>query len=160
MNDSRRVTLTAGERETLHTVLRQAKANGRTLTRARVLLKAGDGWSDADLMRAFDVSQYTVRRVRRRFQQGGLVAVLEEQHQTRRRQALTGEQAAHLIALACTPAPAGHDHWTIRLLADKAVELGFVESIAKDTIHRLLKKTNSNPGDTSSGVCPPSEPPL
>lgn len=159
MNDSRLVSLTAQEQETLHTVLQQAKANSRTLTRARVLLKAGEGWSDADLIRAFDVSQYTVRRVRRRFQQGGLEAVLQEQHQTRRRAALTGEQAAHLIAIACTPAPVGHDHWTIRLLADKAVELGFVESIAKDTIHRLLKKTNSNPGATSSGACPALEPP-
>lgn len=160
MPDALAVLLTSEDQAALHTFLQQATANGRTLTRARVLLKAGEGWSDADLMRAFDVSQYTVRRVRRRFQQGGLEAVLQEQHQTRRRQALTGEQAAHLIAIACTPAPVGHAHWTIRLLADKAVELGFVESIAKDTIHRLLKKMPSNPGDTSSGVCPPSEPPL
>ena len=155
MPDVRAVTLTLDDQAALRTFLQQAKANGRTLTRARILLKAGEGWSNAELMRAFDVSEYTVRRVRRRFQQGGLEAVLQEHHQTRRRHALTGEQAAHLIAIACTPAPAGHDHWTIRLLADKAVELGFVESIAKDTIHRLLKKTNSNPGNTSSGACPP-----
>ena len=118
----------------------------------RPLQSASLTYADAELMRAFDVSSYTVRRIRRHFQHGGLAAVLEEQHQTRRRQALTGEQAAHLIAIACTPAPVGHDHWTVRLLADKAVELGFVESIAKDTVHRLLKKTNLNPGDTSSGV--------
>ncbi|HEY7356311.1 MAG TPA: helix-turn-helix domain-containing protein [Ktedonobacterales bacterium] len=155
MPDTLAVTLTPQDQAILRAFIQQAKANGRTLTRARVLLKASEGWSDADLVRAFDVDQTTVRRVRQRFQQGGLPAVLAEQHQTRRRQALTGEQAAHLIAIACTPAPAGHDHWTIRLLADKAVELGFVASIAKDTIHRLLKKTNSNPGDTSNGACPP-----
>jgi len=152
MPDVLAVTLTPEDQATLRTFLQQSKSNGRTLTRARVLLKASEGWSDAELMRAFDVCQKTARRVRQRFQQGGLPAVLEEQHQTRRRQALTGAQAAHLIAIACTPAPTGHDHWTIRLLADKAVELGFVESIAKDTIQRLLKKTNSNPGDTNSGA--------
>lgn len=154
MPDTLVVTLTPEDQATLRTCIQQATANGRTLTRARVLLKAGEGWSDAELMRAFDVCQKTVRRIRLRFTQGGLEAILQEQHQTRHRQALTGEQAAHLIAVACTPAPAGHDHWTVRLLADKAVELGFVESIAKDTIHQLLKKTISNPGSTSSGACP------
>lgn len=152
MPDTLAVTLMPEDQATLRTFLQHAKANGRTLTRARLLLKAGEGWSDAELMRAFDVCQKTVRRIRLRFSQGGVQAVLQEQHQSRRRQALTGEQAAHLIAIACTPAPAGHDHWTVRLLAAKAVELGFVESIAKDTIHQLLKKTHSSPGNTSSGA--------
>ncbi len=158
MPDPLAVTLTLEDQAALRACIQQATANGRTLTRARILLKAGEGWSDAELMRAFEVCQKTIRRIRLRFSQGGVQAVLQEQHQSRRRQALTGEQAAHLIAIACTPAPAGHDHWTVRLLAAKAVELGFVSSIAKDTIHQLLKKTNSNPGNTSSGVCPPSEP--
>ncbi len=153
MPDTLAVTLTLEDQATLRTCIQQAKANGRTLTRARILLKAGEGWSDAELMRAFDVCQKTIRRIRLRFSQGGVEAVLAERHQSRRRQALTGEQAAHLIAIACTPAPTGHDHWTVRLLAAKAVELGFVESIAKDTIHQLLKKTTLNPGSTSSGAC-------
>lgn len=153
MLDTLAVTLTPEDQATLRTCIQQARANGRTLTRARILLKAGEGWSDAEVMRAFDVCQKTIRRIRLRFSQGGVQAVLQEQHQSRRRQALTGEQAAHLIAIACTPAPTGHDHWTVRLLAARAVELGFVESIAKDTIHQLLKKTNLNPGNTSSGAC-------
>jgi hypothetical protein len=74
--------------------------------------------------------------------------VLHDKVQQRRRQALTGQQAAHLIALTCSPAPDGHDHWTVRLLAGKAVELGFVKSISPNTIHELLKKTNSSPGST------------
>ena len=61
----------------------------------------------------------------------------------------------HLIAITCSPAPTGHDHWTVRLLAGKAVELGFVESISPETIRQLLKKTNSNPGNTSSGASQP-----
>jgi Homeodomain-like domain len=71
---------------------------------------------------------------------GGLEAVLHDKRQQRYRQALTGGQAAHLIAITCSPVPDGHDHWTVRLLAGKAVELGFVESISPETIRQLLKK--------------------
>jgi Homeodomain-like domain len=80
--------------------------------------------------------------------------VLHDKVQQRRRQALTGQQAAHLIAVTCSPAPDGHDHWTVRLLAGKAVELGEVSSISPTTIHELLKKTNSNPGNTHTGAYP------
>jgi hypothetical protein len=78
--------------------------------------------------------------------------VLTDQRQTHRRRALTDAQATHLIALACTAAPTGHDHWTLRLLAGKAVELGFVERISPETIRSLLKKTHSSPGNSSSGA--------
>jgi hypothetical protein len=99
-----------------------------------------------------DVNRNTSVRVRQLYLAGGLEAVLHDKRQQRYRQALTGGQAAHLIAIACSPAPTGHDHWTVRLLAGKAVELGFVESISPETIRQLLKKTNSSPGNTSSGV--------
>ena len=78
--------------------------------------------------------------------------MLHDKRQARHRQALTGAKAAHPIAIACTPAPTGHDHWTVRLLAGKAVELGFVESISPETIRQLLKKTSSSRGNTSSGA--------
>jgi hypothetical protein len=65
---------------------------------------------------------------------------LHDKVQQHRRSALSGLQAAHLIAIACSPAPDGHDHWTVRRLSQKAVELGFVESISPTTIHDLLKK--------------------
>src|SRR4029453_9040953 len=63
------------------------------------------------------------------------------------------QQEAHLIAVACTPAPTGQPHWTLQLLADQAVELGFVDSIARETVRQILKKTPSSPGSISSGVC-------
>jgi len=66
---------------------------------------------------------------------------------------LTGKQEAHLIAVACTPAPSGQPHWTLQLLADQVVELGFAESIARETVRQVLKKTPSSLGCTSSGVC-------
>jgi len=77
---------------------------------------------------------------------------MDDKRQEKRRHALTGGQAAHLIAIACTSAPHGHDHWTVRLRAGKAVELGFVESISPETIRQFLKKTNAHPGNTNSGA--------
>lgn len=148
------VTLSETDRASLHTFLHAGKANARIFTRARVLLKAAEGWTDAQLCDAFDISRNTAIRVRRLYLEGGLSAVLHDKRQQRHRQALTGEQAAHLVAIACTPAPTGHAHWTVRLLAGKAVELGFVEAISPETIRHLLKKMNSNPGNMSSGAFP------
>ena len=135
-------TMTNEELAILETFVHRGKANARTLTRARILLKSAEGWSTADLAKAFDVCQATVTNVRQRFAQGGLEAVLHDKVQQHRRSALSGLQTAHLIAVACSPSPDGHDHWTVRLLAQKAVELGFVTGISPTTIHELLKKTN------------------
>lgn len=89
--------------------------------------------------------------------QGGLEAVLDDKVQQHRRSALSGLQTAHLVAITCSRAPEGHDHWTVRLLAQKAVELGFVESISPNTIHELLKKTSSSPGSMNTGAYHQSE---
>lgn len=151
------VTLTDEERTTLETFVHRGKANARTITRARILLKSADGWSTAALAEAFDVCEATVSNVRGRFARGGLEGVLHDKVQQHRRSALSGLQTAHLIAVACSPAPDGHDHWTVRLLADKAVELGFVEKISLETIQHLLKKMNSSPGGMSTGASRQSE---
>jgi transposase len=140
------------DRARLQTVVHRGHTSARTRTRAQVLLKLGDGWSDPAVMEAFDVCRNTVKRVRARFLEGGVDAVLTDKLQERRHQALTGEQQAHLIAIACSPVPDGHDHWTLRLLAGKAVELGFVEHISPETIRALLRRTNSSRGSTSNGV--------
>ena len=136
------VTLSEEEQRTLETFVHRGKANAHTLTRARILLKSAEGWSTAGLAVAFDVCEATVTNVRRRFAEGGPEGVLQDKVQQHRRSALSGLQTAHLIAVACSPSPDGHDHWTVRLLAQKAVELGFVTSISPTTIHELLKKTN------------------
>jgi len=136
------VILTEEERRTLETFVHRGKANARTLTRARILLKSADGWSTAALAAAFDVCEATVTNVRGRFARGGVEAVLHDKVQQHRRSALSGLQTAHLIAVACSPSPEGHDQWTVRLLAQKAVELGFATNISPTTIHELLKKTN------------------
>src|SRR5436309_11654762 len=147
------VTLSESERASLHTFIHAGKANARTFTRARVLLKADEGWTDQQICAAFDISRNTSIRVRQLYLEGGVEAVLHDKRQQRYRQALTGGQAAHLIAIACSPVPDGHDHWTLRLLAGKAIELGFVEAISPETIRQLLKKTNLSLGNMSNGVC-------
>jgi transposase len=136
------VTLTDDERMTLETFVHRGKANARTITRARILLKSAEGWSTAELATALDVCEQTVTNVRGRFARGGLEAVLHDKVQQPRRSTLSGLQTAHLIAIACSPSPDGHDHWTVRLLAQKVVALGFVANISPTTIHELLKKTN------------------
>jgi transposase len=134
--------LSEDERAQLWTFLHRGKANARTLKRAQVLLKLADGWSDAEAADAFAVCLSTVAHVRRRWREGGIDAVLHDKRQERRRQALTGAQIAHLVAIACSPVPDGHDHWTVRLLAGQAVELGYVRRISPETIRQALKKTS------------------
>jgi transposase len=146
------VTLSEKDRASLQTFIHAGRANARTFARAYALLKAGEGWSDAQVCNAFGISRNTAVKVRRTYLEGGLEAVLHDKKQQRQRQALTGEQAAHLVAIACTPVPDGHDHWTLRLLVGKAVELGFVDSLSPETIRQMLKKMSLNPGSMSPGA--------
>ena len=146
------MTLSETDRSRLYICIHTGHTSARIRTRAQVLLKLGEGWSLAEICRAFDVCRNTAVRVRTRFAEGGVDAVLSEKRQDRYRQALTGSQQAHLVAVACSPVPDGHDHWTLRMLARKAVELGFVEKISPETIRALLKKTSSSPGGIGNGV--------
>jgi transposase len=134
------IQLSDTEREYGEIFVRRGKANARTLTRARVLLKSNEGWTHAQIVEALDISEQTICNIKRRYREGGVEAVLTDKRQARRRQALTDEQSAHLIALTCSNVPDGHDHWTMRMLAGKAVELGYVRRISPETIRQLLKK--------------------
>ena len=128
------------ERTYLEVFVRRGKANARTLTRARVLLKCDASWTNGEIAEAFAISDQTIRNVRQRYETGGVEAVLTDKRQALRRQALTDEQAAHLIAITCSTVPDGHDHWTVRMLAGQAVELGYVRRISPETVRQLLKK--------------------
>jgi transposase len=146
------LALSETDRSRLYMFLHSGQQSARARTRAQVLLKLGEGWSLAEVCRAFDVCRNTVLNVRARFADGGVDAVLRHQRQARYRQALTGPQQAHLIAVACSKVPDGHDHWTLRMLANQAVELGFVEKISPETIRAVLKKTSSSPGNIGTGA--------
>ncbi len=136
------VQLCSEEQEQLHQMIRQGKPLAREATRARILLKAHEGYKDEEIAEALAVSTATVSRTRQHYVERGLLGAIKDKPIPGRRNKFDGRQQAHLVAVACSEAPVGHDHWTVRLLADKAIELGFVESVSPETIRQLLKKTN------------------
>src|SRR5262245_1265752 len=147
------IELTDGERSELEGFIRRGKANARNITRAHVLLKSAEGWSIERIAEMYGVSAATVSNVRARYRAGGIERVLKDKVQKNRRRALSGAGEAVLVAIACSPVPDGHDHWTVRMLQSKLVELGVVEQLGHATVQRLLKKMNLNRGSVSSGVC-------
>jgi hypothetical protein len=146
MNKKYVVKLTEDERTHLQKMISTGKAAARKLLHARILLKAdaspeGPCWTDEQISEALEECLATIGRVRQQFVEQSLTAALERRlpcgHRPRR---LDGEAEAHLVALACSPAPKGHAHWTIRLLANKLVELGYVERVGRETVRQVLKK--------------------
>lgn len=146
------VRLSDDERASLRSLTRRGTAPARKLKRALILCKADEGLPDRAIAASLDVGAATVARTRKRFAQEGLERALAERPRPGQQRKLTGKQEAHLVAIACSAAPEGHDHWTLRLLADKAVALDFVDSISSETVRQVLKKTISNRGPARSGV--------
>ena len=148
------VRLTSEQRDQLERMVRAGKSSVRITTRARILLKTDEGWSAPQIAQALDVSEGTVFCVKRRFVEAGLEGALKDRVQAHRYRKLDNLGEAHLIALACSPAPEGHEHWNLRLLADRMVELGVVESLSHEAVRQHLKKTSSSRGRRSSGASP------
>jgi transposase len=139
------VDLSVDERETLRQLIRRGKHSSRKVTRARILLLASDGSTDEQIVTALKTAFATVERTRKRFVEEGLGCLNERPRRGQARK-LTGKQEAHLIAVACSRPPQGRARWTLQLLADKVVELKFTDSIARETVRQVLKKTNSSRG--------------
>jgi transposase len=154
------VELTDEERHKLKEIISKNKANRYAIVNAYILLKSDMvcGWTYEEIATAYDVSLPKIERVRKRFVEEGFEAALSRKSVTNvHRRKITGEEEAHLIALCCSQAPEGHDTWTLRLLADKMVELHIVDSVSHETIRRILKKTNVNPGKRKNGAFPQSK---
>ena len=141
-----KVDLREEERGELEALTRKGKVSARKMKRAQILLKAAEGWRDEEIMTALSVSRSTVERTRRRFVEGGLEGGLNEDKRPGQRRKLDGRAEAQLIALACSERPDSQERWSMRLLADKLVELGVVESVSHETVRQVLKKTTLNPG--------------
>jgi len=143
-----KVILTQKEREQLTELTRSGKSTTAKFIHARALLlcdagKYGDPWRVADVASALGVTSRTVEHLKQRFVEEGWAAALARKPQRQPREAtFDGEFDARLTALACSSAPAGYQRWTVRLLADKLVELKIVDSISTMTVQRSLKKTN------------------
>ncbi len=121
------VRLATQEKGRLRKVIRAGRSSAQAITRARILLKIDEGWPAPQVAAALDVSERTVFRTKRRYAEEGLDEVLRHHNQVNRPRKVDERVEAHLIALACSPVPDGHDHWTMRALAGKVVELGLVE---------------------------------
>ena len=148
------VRLSAEDRDQLRGLIHSGRHSARVINRACILLKTDDGRSASQVAVALDTSPRTVFRTKRRYSEAGLDGVLHDHPQANRYRKLDDRGEAHVIALACSDAPEGHDHWTLRLLADKVVELGLVASLSHETVRLRLKKTPSSPGVSSSGASP------
>jgi transposase len=159
MNKKYVVELTKDERKRLRKLISAGSAPARMLNRARILLKADLGEHcegrvliDREIAAMLETSTVTVQRVRERFCTQGLDAALERSVPDRLyKRTLDGRAEARLIALACSEAPGGRDRWSMRLLADKAVELGIVESVSHETVRKTLKKTSCVPTSSKGG---------
>lgn len=135
------VDLNEEERQMLKEMTSKGEIKARKMRRAQLLLKADEGMSDPEIMTALGVSRPMVERVRKRFVEGGLGRALNDAPRPGQKRKLDGRAEAHLVAMACSDAPEGHDHWSLRLLAGRLVELGVVESICHETVRQTLKKT-------------------
>lgn len=145
------VVLTATERDELLRLSRSGTTAARKIMRARILLTADEGLSDEEIADVAGTSVATIERTRQRFVEEGMGA-LTERPRPGQRPKLDAKGAAHLIAVACSKAPGGRKRWTLRLLADKAVELGLCAQLSYEAVRQLLKKTPSNLGNTNSGA--------
>ena len=153
-----KVTLTKEEREKLEALSSKGKHAAQTILNALVLLACDEGKYqkkrsiNEEIARILTVSMKTIDRVKKRFVEEGLDMALTGKPSNRiySRKA-DGDLEAHLIALSCSKAPQGYQRWTLRLLADKAVELKYIDAISYETVRRVLKKTSLSPGSNTAG---------
>ena len=143
------VQVSTHEKVRLRQMIRAGSSSAQAITRARILLKTDEGWTASQVATALDLSERTVFRAKRRYAGEGLNEVLRHCNQVNWYQKVDDRVEAHLIALACSPAPEGHDHWTLRLLAGKAVELGLVESLSHETVRLRLEKSAQAVAETA-----------
>ena len=152
------MTLTAEERKELDTLTKRGKTLARRVIHARALLlcdagEFGPAWKVADVAKALGITSRTIEHLKKRFVEDGLESALERKQREKppRDVKFDGAFEARLIALACSDAPEGQTRWTVRLLADKAVELNITDSVSTMTVQRVLKKTNLNLISASTG---------
>lgn len=134
------VSLTDEQTQYLFDIIGSGKRSARKINRARILLSASSGQTDDEIVSDLHTSASTVQRVRQRFSQGGVIAAIEEKPRPGQPEKLGGADEALLTAIACSDAPEGRSRWTLRLLADRLVELKTVPYISHVTIHNILKK--------------------
>ena len=140
------ISLKEEERKELKQYLRKGKSSARSLTRARILLLADEGLDDEKIAGALKVSKSTISRIRTRYCESGLDFALHEKARSGAPPKIDSRIEAQLTLLACSEPPDGRSRWTVRLLADRLVEMDIVDSISHMSVQRLLKKMKLNLG--------------
>jgi len=140
------VHLSNEERVELTRLVSRGRGSARMIRRAQMLLRSDEGKSDEQIAAMLGVRAMTVHNVRKQHVEEGVERTLQRRPGYRPRAVLDGVAEAHLIALSCSEPPEGRDRWTLRLLAGKMVELGYVSAVSHETIRQVLKKTNSSRG--------------
>lgn len=148
------VKLSKKQREELAVLSSKGQVNVRVYKRARILILADEGKCDREIIEAVGVSNPTVKRLRKTFVAEGLKAVLNDAPRSGRPSIFDGKSRAKITALACSQAPEGYSQWSLRLLADKAVELKLVKDISHTQVGKILKKTSLHPTRNGNGVLP------
>ena len=141
------VTLTESERDQLKAIIAKRKADSQAVKRAYVLLAANENQSnwakDEQIQKTYQVSIRSIERLRERFVEDGLEMALNGKKREKYKEKIfDGAVEAHVVALRCSQPPAGHARWTVRLLAQQMVELSYVETIGRETVRKMLKKTS------------------
>ena len=149
------VELSEAEQSRLSDLTKKGNRSARKVARAHILLLAHEGAHDPAIAAALHVGRATVERVRKRFVENGLERALSELPRPGAPRKLDGRQEARLVAVACSEPPAGRKHWTIRLLADRLVELGVVDSVSRETVHRVLQQNELKPWLKQQWCLPP-----
>lgn len=150
------VALSDGEKQFLDEFTTTGKHGARQINHARILLKADinhelGGACDTAIHDALGISLRSIERVRQRFVEEGLEPAIKQRPGAGRKRKILGEEEAHLVALRCSKPPVGQAKWTLRLLADKMVELEYIEELSHETVRQSLKKIPSNPGEKQVG---------
>lgn len=134
------------ERKELRRMVSSGSKSARAIRRAHILLKSDEGWRDDAIGQALSVSRQTIHDVRQQCVSEGVAQTLARKPGYRPKPVLDGVAEAHLIALSCGEPPEGREHWTLRLLAGRMVELGYVTEVSHETIRQVLKKTRLSHG--------------
>ena len=153
------IHLSPDEQQELTRIVRNGARPARQICRAHILLKTADGWTAEAISAALGISQQTVFNVRRQAASDGIEPTLRRTGGRKAGQvakALDGVAEAHLVALTCREPPAGHERWTLRLLAEQMVVLEYVTTVSHETVRQVLKKMSSNPGASKNGVSRPN----
>lgn len=147
-----KIRLTDEQRSKLLSIVSKGEYNARLIKRANILLLSDEGRTAPQIVEVLNTSEQTVYNIRKRFVQEGLESAIHEKPRPGAKRKFQPEQEAHLIALTCSDPPEGRERWTVRMLANKVVELGILDEVGRETVRRTLKKTSLSLGRRSNGV--------